>query len=76
MPLNAGTILGPYEIQSPIGAGGMLFQESARSPISSTDLFSYDVFKDGKRFLVNRFVRPDRPAPLTIVLNATADVKK
>ncbi len=23
MPLNPGTTLGPYEIQSPLGAGGM-----------------------------------------------------
>ena len=47
-----------------------MFQVHARSPISSTDLFSYDVAKDGSRFIVNRFVRPDHPAPLTIVLNA------
>ena len=53
-----------------------LFQEHARSGISSTDLFTYDVTKDGSRFIVNRFVRPDRPSPLTIVLNATSDLKK
>jgi hypothetical protein len=53
-----------------------LFQEHARSGISSTDLFTYDVTQDGSRFIVNRFVRPDRPSPLTIVLNATSDFKK
>jgi Tol biopolymer transport system component len=52
-----------------------LFQVHARSPISSTDLFSYDVAEDGSRFIVNRFVRPDHPAPLTIVLNATNENK-
>jgi Tol biopolymer transport system component len=53
-----------------------LFQEHARSPISSTDLFSYDVSKDGNRFLVNRFVKAEHPTPLTIVLNATAERRK
>ena len=53
-----------------------LFQLHARSPISSTDLFTYDVSKDGSRFIVNRFVRPEHPAALTIVLNATNEGKK
>jgi len=48
-----------------------LFSLRARAPISSTDIFSYDVSKDGKSFLVNRYVQPDHIAPLTIVLNAT-----
>ena len=29
----------------------------------------YDVAKDGKRFLVNRYVKPEHVAPLTILLN-------
>jgi Tol biopolymer transport system component len=45
-----------------------LFQIRGRAPISSTDVFSYDVAKDGKRFLVNRFVAPEHVAPLTILL--------
>jgi Tol biopolymer transport system component len=49
-----------------------LFQFHGRAPISSTDVFSYDVTKDGKRFLVNRYVKPERITPLTIVLNANA----
>jgi len=49
-----------------------LFQFHGRAPISSTDMFSYDVTKDGKRFLVNRYVKPDHIAPLTVVLNAEA----
>jgi len=46
-----------------------LFQFHGRAPISSTDVFSYDVSKDGKRFLVNRYVKPDHIVPLTIVLH-------
>ena len=37
-----------------------LFQFHGRAPISSTDVFSYDVNEDGKRFLVNRYVKPER----------------
>ncbi len=50
-----------------------LFQIRGRAPISSTDAFTYDVAKDGKRFLVNRYVTPGHVPPLTILLN-TADV--
>jgi Tol biopolymer transport system component len=49
-----------------------LFQFHGRAVISSTDVFSYDVTKDGKRFLVNRYLKPERIAPLTIVLHAAA----
>jgi Tol biopolymer transport system component len=47
-----------------------LFQIRGRAPISSTDVFTYDVTKDGRRFLVNRFVKPEHVPPLTILLNA------
>jgi|SRR5579872_197492 len=47
-----------------------LFPVRGRAPISSTDVFTYDVTKDGKRFLVNRYVRPEHVSPLTILLNA------
>ena len=61
----------------PISAQGMfstgtpaaLFQIQGRAPISSTDVFTYDVAKDGKRFLVNRYVKPEHVPPLTILLN-------
>ncbi len=46
-----------------------LFQIHGRASISSTDVFTYDVAKDGKRFLVNRYVKPEHVAPLTILLN-------
>jgi Tol biopolymer transport system component len=45
-----------------------LFQVHVRAQISSTDVFSYDVTKDGKRFLVNRYVKPEHVAPLSVVL--------
>lgn len=52
------------------GTPTALFQTRARTAISSTDLFSYDVSKDGTRLLVNRYVKPERPAPLTIILQS------
>jgi hypothetical protein len=58
------------------GAPTRLFPIRARAPISSTDLFTYDVSKDGKRFLVNRYVKPEHIEPLTVVLNAAAGMKK
>ena len=53
-----------------------LFQVRGRTHVSSTDEFTYDVSRDGKQFLVNRYLKPDHPNPLTIVLNATADDPK
>jgi Tol biopolymer transport system component len=51
------------------GTPAPLFQIHGRAPISSTDVFTYDVSKDGKRFLVNRYVKPEHVPPLTILLN-------
>ncbi len=48
-----------------------LFQIHGRAPISSTDVFSYDVAKDGKRFLVDRYVKPEHVTPLTVVLRTS-----
>lgn len=52
-----------------------LFQMHGRAAISSTDIFSYDVTKDGKRFLVNRYVKPDHVAPVTILLHAAGEAE-
>ena len=49
-----------------------LFRAHPRPPISNTDVFSYDVTKDGSRFIVNRYVKPSPLPPLDILLNATA----
>jgi hypothetical protein len=50
-----------------------LFQVRGRAALSSTDVISYDVAKDGKRFLVNRYVKPEHVPPLTVVLHAGAE---
>jgi hypothetical protein len=50
-----------------------LFQIHGRASISSTDIFSYDVAKDGEHFLVNRYVQPDHIEPLTVVFHASVN---
>jgi len=62
VPVNGESILAT-------GSPAPLFQVHGRAPISSTDVFTYDVAKDGKRFLVNRYVKPEHVPPLTIQLN-------
>jgi hypothetical protein len=55
-----------------VGTPAPLFRVYGRAQISSTDLYTYDVTKDGQKFLVNRYVKPDHVEPLTIVLHSTA----
>jgi len=64
----------PVDAQSVFATGipAPLFQIHGRAAISSTDIFTYDVAKDGKRFLVNRYEKPEHVPPLTILLNAAA----
>ncbi len=58
------------------GTPAPLFQVRGRAPISSTDLFTYDVAKDGQRFLVNQYVKPEHVEALTIVQHALAPAPK
>ncbi|HEY6448522.1 MAG TPA: protein kinase [Acidobacteriaceae bacterium] len=58
------------------GTPAALFQVRGRAPISSTDLFTYDVTRDGQRFIVNEYLKPQRIAPLVIVQNALAEPPK
>jgi eukaryotic-like serine/threonine-protein kinase len=53
-----------------------LFHTQFRAVVSSTDLFSYDVSKDGQRFLVNRYAKPAQIIPLRIILNSTAGFRR
>jgi hypothetical protein len=58
------------------GTAREMFPIRGRAAISSTDLFTYDVAPDGKRFLVNQYVRPERAAPLNIILHAGSPAAK
>jgi Tol biopolymer transport system component len=58
------------------GSPVALFQTHRRQPISSTDVFSYDVSGDGQRFLVNTKVDEAKSAPLSVLLNWNSAMKK
>ena len=53
-----------------------LFRSQLRAQVSSTDLYTYDVTKDGQRFLVNRYAKPQQVPPLHVVFNATVPLQK
>jgi eukaryotic-like serine/threonine-protein kinase len=52
-----------------IGVPQSLFSTQFREHISVSDMNSYDVSKDGQRFLVNRYVKPKQIPPMEIILN-------
>jgi hypothetical protein len=59
----------PFEI----GVPTELFQAAIKN-IQHSLCFSPS--NDGQRFLVNTYVESNNPAPITVVLNWTADLKK
>jgi hypothetical protein len=58
------------------GAPVSLFQTHTRQPISSQDVFSYDVAADGQKFLINTRVDEPNAAPLSIILNWASEMEK
>lgn len=58
------------------GAPVALFQTHRRQPISSQDVFSYDVTRDGQKFIVSTKVDEGKAAPLTVLLNWSSGLEK
>ncbi len=69
VPVNLGTT---FQSGQPV----TLFQSHLRQPISAQDVFSYDVTADGQKFLVNTKVDSPNAAPLSVILNWSADLEK
>ena len=65
----------PITVEGSLSTGKpeLLYAIDTRPPLSSTDLFMYDVSPDGKRFLVNRYQNPAHVPPLNIILNSTSE---
>jgi Tol biopolymer transport system component len=61
-----------FEAASPVA----LFQTHRRQPVSSQDVFSYDVSGDGQRFLILTKMDEANAAPLSITLNWASEMEK
>jgi serine/threonine protein kinase/Tol biopolymer transport system component len=61
-----------FEASSPVA----LFQTHRRQPVSTQDVFSYDVSGDGQRFLIATKVDEANAAPLSILLNWASEMEK
>src|SRR5262249_38600293 len=53
-----------------------LFQTHTAQPISTQDVFSYDVSGDVQKFLINTRVDETNAAPLSIILNWASEMEK
>jgi Tol biopolymer transport system component len=53
-----------------------LFQTHTAQPISTQDVFSYDLSGDGQKFLINTRVDQPNAAPLSIILNWASEMEK
>jgi Tol biopolymer transport system component len=58
------------------GSPVALFQTHRRQPVSSQDVFSYDVSGDGQKFLILTKVDEANAAPLSVLLNWASDIEK
>jgi hypothetical protein len=61
-----------FEAASPVA----LFQTHRRQPISAQDVFSYDVSRDGQRFLIATKADEATAAPLSVLLNWASELEK
>jgi len=58
------------------GVPAALFQAHAREFFATSEQVSYDVTKDGQRFLINTQVKNVDTHPMSVILNWDADMKK
>lgn len=61
-----------FEAGTPVA----LFQTHRRQPMSSQDLFSYDVSSDGQKFLIATNLDEPNAAPLSVLLNWASEMEK
>ena len=68
-PVTAGN---KFDAGTPVS----LFQATPRQAVSSTDMFVYDVSRDGQRFLINTQVKQAEAQPMSVILNWPAKMNK
>jgi eukaryotic-like serine/threonine-protein kinase len=61
-----------FEAGTPVA----LFQTHRRQPLSSQDLFSYDVSSDGQRFLIANKLDEPNAEPLSVLLNWASEIER
>ena len=61
-----------FEVGPPLA----LFQTHPRQPFSAIDMVSYDVTRDGQKFLINTKVDEANAAPLSIILHWASEMEK
>jgi eukaryotic-like serine/threonine-protein kinase len=69
VPVTTGTT---FQAGSPTA----LFQTHRRQPLSSQDMFSYDVSGDGQKFLIDTKVDEANAAPLSVLLNWASEMDR
>ncbi len=58
------------------GPAVVLFQTAPRQSNSLSDLFVYDVSREGQRFLINTEIKRAESQPMSIILNWPAELNK
>lgn len=58
------------------GSRAALFQTQRRQTVSAQDVFSYDVTRDGQKFLIATRVDEANAAPVSVVLNWSSELQK
>ncbi len=58
------------------GVPATLFETRAHEPLTAEEFFTYDVSRDGQRFLINANAEQNDPHPVDIILNWTSQLKK
>jgi len=68
-PVTTG---GNFDAGTPVA----LFQATPRQPVSTNDLFAYDVSRDGQRFLIATQMTQAEGTPMSVVVNWPAKLNK
>jgi len=59
-----------------VGTPAALFQATPRQPVSTNDLFAYDVSREGQRFLILTQLKQAETVPMSVILNWSAKLTK